>query len=525
MAALTGLLTALCFPPFDLFFILPVCLVPVLFSIRGKGFRDGMRMGYVAGLVYFATLLWWIAPTISTYGSMPIWASWPVLGLLVCYLALYPALWAGLGAMVFRTRYPAIAGILLLPAAWTLIEWLRSHVLTGFPWGLLAYALEPEHILIQAGDVFGPLGLSFAIVLTNVCFFTGLQRYKEAGNRAIAWIALAAFPAAALWTYGEIRTNQVQENDYRFPEMRVAAVQGSIPQDRKWDPEFQERTLDIYRALTLSVNRAIEGPAAPGNASVPWIVVWPETATPFFFQEKGPLHYWMVSFAQEIGAPILFGSPAYKRTSVDDVQYLNSAFLLKPDGVVAGRYDKRHLVPFGEYLPWGWLTFWARDMIPRIGDFTPGTSPSLLCYDKMKAGVLVCFESIFPGLARESVEAGANLLAVLTNDAWFGRTGAPYQHEAMAVFRAVETRRWVVRAANTGISSIITPWGTRTGKTGLFQPAYLTGTVHLRTDRTLYSRTGDLPVLTSCLFLVLISCYILWKHSSPAHGDRKGPGR
>ena len=520
LAALSGVLTASCFPPFDLCFLLPVCLLPLLYALAGRSAADRARLGGLFGLVFFGVLLWWIAPTISTYGSMPPWASWPVLGLLVLYLAAYPGLWAALGAGGASRRPLAV---LLLPASWTLLEWARSHLLTGFPWGLLAYSLAPETCLIQAVDLFGPLGISFLAVLVNVAVFHAVEAWRGAGKKeAAAWLALAALPPAVLSAYGVLRMDRVKAADPRFEPVQVMAIQGSIDQDKKWNPSFQQRTLEIYESLTASAMEHLDEPPGSGNGPVKRIAVWPETAVPFFFQDKGPLRERMVRFARRMKIPILFGSPAYRQED-GRLEYLNSAFLLAPDGSVAGRYDKRHLVPFGEYLPWGWFTSWAKDMIPRIGDFSPGLSPCPLVFHGIRIGILVCFESIFPSLAGESVGCGANILAVLTNDAWFGRTGAPFQHEAMAVFRAVETRRWLVRAANTGVSSIISPWGTRTGATGLFQPAYLTGTVRLRTDRTLYSRAGDLPVLTSCLFLVLISCYISWEHGS--RRCRKGPGR
>ncbi len=509
LAILSGVLTALSFQPYNLTVFLPLCLVPLLLSVRGKTFAEGLKLGYLAGIFYFGILIWWITPTISTYGDLPIWTALPIFGLFVCYLALFPGLWAGLASPALSSGASRIS-LFFLPSAWVLLEWSRSHLLTGFPWGLLAYSLEPFPALIQTADIWGPLGISFLVVTINVLIFRGIQSWAKKPIRAASWVGAAAVLVAALWLYGNQKISLTEKEDRKFQKIQVVAVQGAIPLDKKWDPDFQAETLKIYERLT---QKALKSKKSTG-VQEERLVVWPETATPFFFQEPGPLHSWMINFAQKIHAPVLFGSPAYHRTGLYDVEYLNSAYLLQPDGSVSGRYDKRHLVPFGEYLPWKWITFWARDMIPRIGNFRPGKSVAPLRYHEIRTGVLVCFESIFPDLARQSVQAGANILAVLTNDAWFGRTGAPFQHNAMSVFRAVENRRWLVRAANTGISSIISPWGQYTAQTDLFKPAYLNETVRLRTGRTMYSRNGGLTILIPCLLLVLISCYKLrgsWK--------------
>ncbi len=509
LAILSGILTALGFQPYDLTGVLPFCLVPLLISLKGKKPAEGLKLGYLSGLVYFGILIWWIIPTISTYGDLPVWVSLPIFGLFVCYLALFPGLWAGVACLALGDRTLGIPWLFFLPSAWIIQEWLRSHLLTGFPWGLLAYALEPVPPLIQTADIWGPLGLSFFIVLVNVLIFKAVDISTRRPARSAWWIGAAMALIVTLWFYGNQKILLTKKQDRNYPKIDVIAVQGSIAQDKKWNPDFQNSTLEIYGNLTNNALKSIKKDLTRNKDL--GLVIWPETATPFFFQEPGPLRAWMINFVKKIRIPIIFGSPAYHKTGANRVEYLNSAFLLRPDGTVSGRYDKRHLVPFGEYLPWKWVTFWARDMIPRIGNFRPGTSCAPLCYGRIRVGVLICFESIFPSLSRDSVRAGANILAVLTNDAWFGRTGAPFQHNAMSVFRAVESRRWLVRAANTGVSSLVTPWGQYTRRTGLFMPDYLTGTARLRTDLTTYSRHGDGIILGPCVLLFLISCYKLWR--------------
>jgi apolipoprotein N-acyltransferase len=509
-AILTGLLLSALFPPFSLTPVAAVALVPLLHAIRGRGWADAFRLGFLSGVVYFGTLLWWIAPTIARYGNMPGWAAWPVLGLLLCYLALYPGLWCGFVAVCARRGGSGL--FLAAPAGWVLLEWVRGHLLSGFPWGSLAYSLYTVPPLMQTGELWGPYGLSFLIVLFNVSLWliglglsggmSSVVSFLRNRRREWAGLVLLIVGFGALWAFGELRISEISNRDRSLPELRAVAVQGAVPQERKWDAEFQEATLDIYEQLSLRGIGAIRGGETKqgGPAGSPgMLLVWPETAAPFFFQESGPLRKRVEAVVRGLGVPLLFGSPAYRCTRPGEVEYLNSAYLLDPTGGVAGSYDKIHLVPFGEYLPWGSMLSWLRDLLPTAGDFTAGASSAPLAWGGIRVGALICFESIFPSLSRKAVRQGANVLAVITNDAWFGDTGAPYQHEAMAAFRAVETRRWVVRAANTGVSSLISPWGERVSHTFLFEPCYVAGTIRLWEDNTIYVTHGEYGLLLACL--------------------------
>ena len=515
-AVLSGLLLSVCFPPFSCFPVAAFALAPLIEAVWGREWRYAGRMGFLAGIVHFGTLLWWISPTISQYGNLSGWVAWPVFGLLMCYLAVYPAIWSGLTGYwtAGRSRPPSS---LALAGTWTLLEWTRGHALSGFPWGYLAYTLEPVPSMIQTAEIWGPYGLTFLIVLLNVLIWkfckcilnAGIEDSAFSQGRRVGLTQLCLFLAClvCLWFFGKWRMVEVAHNDDRLPELAVAAIQGAIPQDRKWDPAFQVSTLNTYAGLSSKAAEGFDDSGASSDNGVKvssGLVVWPETATPFYFQVPSPLSEKVRSVARDLDIVLLFGSPAYRFNGAGKAEYLNSVYVLDSDGAVAGRYDKRHLVPFGEYLPWGWVTSWARDLIPAVGQFSAGiTSRPLSCGD-LRIGVLICFESIFPSLSRETVLEGANFLAVLTNDAWFGRTGAPYQHEIMSVFRAVETRRWVVRAANTGISSLIGPCGVRTAKTSLFEPDHIEGRIHLRKGHTFYVKYGEIWLLLFCLFWAVV---------------------
>lgn len=511
LALFSGLLLTVSFPPFFFFPAIAIALIPLTEASWGREWFYAGRLGFLTGLVHFSTLLWWISPTISRFGNLPGWAAWPIFGLLVCYLAIYPAIWSGLVGYWTSSKSCRLPLALALAGAWTLLEWIRGHALTGFPWDYLAYALEPVPPLIQTAEIWGPYGLTFFIVLLNVLLWqswksplVGTENSDFQGNRRIrlARFGLLLICITGLWFYGKWRMEEIAHSDAKLPAVKVAAIQAAIPEDKKWDPAFQLASIRTYYRLSL---KAVKGLKESGkDPALSILVIWPETATPFYFQDQSPLRKDVLSIARDLDATLLFGSPAYRLDTRGSPEYLNSAYLLGPNAVLAGRYDKRHLVPFGEYLPWGWVTAWAQDFLPSTGQFSPGSESRPLSCRDLHAGVLICFESIFPALSRETVEEGANFLAVLTNDAWFGPTGAPYQHEAMGVFRAVETRRWMIRAANTGISSLISPWGTRMARTPLFKTCYIEGTIHLRKDHTLFVRYGASWLLLFCLFWVII---------------------
>jgi apolipoprotein N-acyltransferase len=278
--------------------------------------------------------------------------------------------------------------------------------------------------------------------------------------------ALVLFTAANL-----VEKRDVDREIAAAARKKVAVVQGDIPQDEKWDPAFQEKTLKKY--LDLSRRALAEGPE---------IVVWPETALPFYPLES-PL-WRMLNERLTVPARVVLvtGAP-HRETGPSGPRYHNSAFAAGPSGVL-GRYDKQHLVPFGEYVPLRRLLFFLSPVVDSIGDFTPGTDGAPLACNGLRIGVLICFETIFPELAAERTRKGADLLVDLTNDAWYGMTSAPWQDLAMAVFRAVECRRAVARAANTGFSGFIDPAGRIHRRSPLFAPYVAVRGVALMKTRT-----------------------------------------
>ncbi len=281
----------------------------------------------------------------------------------------------------------------------------------------------------------------------------------------------------------------------------MALIQGNIRQDVKWEPHFQEETLKIYSNLTLQV-----------KVSRPDLIIWPETATPFFFQNTSPLQGRILELAHQMQAPLLFGAPAFDRRG-SRIHYFNSAFLISPEKKILGRYDKIHLVPFGEYAPFSGILGFTRDIIGAIGDFTSGQEIRNLSLPWGNFGVLICYEAIFPDLTRQFVDQGARFLVNITNDAWFGKTSAPYQHLSMVTLRAVENRVPIARAANTGISALIDSSGRVVRSTDLFTREVLFGKidVNLNKSSTFYTQWGDLFSYCCLGITALLVIFVFFK--------------
>lgn len=488
MSALAGLLLACSFPLPDYTVFAWFGLIPLVLVMQTRPFKSG----FVAGLAFFAVALYWVNIVMTTYGHLPWAASFLLYLLLAGYLALFwgTATWAACRLKELRNYSFALT----LPVLWVALEFLREFLLTGFPWATLGYSQHDWLAMIQSADLFGVYGLSYLLVLCNAVIGMCLLAWRQKPVRTIPLKACIATALLLLLNYGYGQWCLQQDLDARPDTLQVALVQGNIPQDLKWRPGNQLNTVKTYRDLSLRAERS----------ETMGLIVWPEAAMPFYFQDGGPLAESVTSLAQETGSSLLFGSPAYHRDP-GGLRYLNSAFLLSPSAELLGRSDKIHLVPFGEYVPLGHFLPFINKLVAGIGDYSPGKINPLPIQGH-QLGVLVCYEVIFPELAREYVRQGSDLLINITNDAWFGKSSAPWQHLAMARFRAIENRVWLARAANTGITAFVAPSGRIVRQTGLFETALLTGTVGLGAQPKLYSHMGDvIPgafLLISLLWLI-----------------------
>jgi apolipoprotein N-acyltransferase len=493
LAALSGFLLAASFPSLDYSFLAWFALVPLLFALRNQTVRTGLWLSGSFGLVFFCCTVYWVTNSVSVYGHVPLLPASLVTLLLCVILALFFVPFGG-SLVHIRTTHPRLL-FLAAPALWVTLEYARTHLLSGFPWALLGYSQYRSLPAIQIADLLGVYGISFLIVLVNI----GIAEVLADRKRYLPLLAATVIMAVVVG-YGYYRLNGPEGAG----SIRIAVVQGNIEQDKKWDPSYQGEVIATYKRLTL---KALE--------QKPDLVIWPETATPFYFGGHDipypVLTEDLKQFVRSSGTPLLFGSPTYEKK---DSQYIlrNSAFFLAGTGAIDDIYIKHHLVPFGEYVPLkSSLLFFVDKLVHGSGDFEVGNEYTVAGVRSAADGrnillsTVICYEIIFPDLVRRFVDNGATVMTTITNDAWFGRTGAPYQHFSIAVLRAVENHVPIARAANTGISGFIDAKGRILETTGIFTDAYLTRSLSPSTKKTLYTRYGDifswLCVLASIILL------------------------
>jgi apolipoprotein N-acyltransferase len=485
---LSGILLTLSFPNFDLEYLAWFALVPLLYSVEGQGLWISFKLGFLTGFVSFLGILYWIIVAIHTYGNVPLLISGLVLLLLVGYLSLF------IGAFTLLYRFLQIRlklrTVLLAPLIWVSLEYFRSFFLTGFPWASLGHSQYMNLPFIQMADITGVYGLSFVILLVNASLYMVILQWSQR-TFPLREVAITVLLLLGFLVYGYLKAGAVDGRMAQKPSLKVGLVQGNIDQAIKWDENFQKETLKIYERLSLK--------AAEGK---PDLIIWPETATPFFFQDAKEFQPLVLDIPKKTNAFLLFGTPSYK-IERRKVHHYNSALLVSPDGELRGKYDKIHLVPYGEYIPLG-------DYIPLgslgegIGNFKPGKEMFNFTLPQGKFGVLICFEIIFPDLCRRFVKEGADFLVTITNDAWFGRTSAPRQHLTIATFRAVENRVFIARSANTGISALIDPVGRIVKQGGIFTEETINGTILLSKEKTFYTLYGDVFAWICCAVSIIL---------------------
>jgi apolipoprotein N-acyltransferase len=443
--------------------------------------RRVFLLGLLSGAVYFAVTLYWLVETMTTFGAMPAAVAVFAATLLVAYLALFPAAFGAILARLHRAF--GIRALLLAPAIWVTTELGRQYVWDGFPWELLGYSQVTVLPIAQLASIFGVYGLSALLALTSTAAAwlvvdRGRSRWIPAGCVAVIVAACVAWGHARLVASPLLSHGQ---------PVRVAVLQGNIAQDEKWNPALADAITDRYITMT---RQAIAQGAT--------FIIWPESSFPIFFAEDIVRGSAIRRLAMEGKATLLIGSderePIKTAAATDRVRalYYNAAFVVKPDGTVGAIYRKMHLVPFGEYVPFQRLLFFVGPVVETLSPFTPGGEPVLLPVAGHWASTAICYEVIFANLIRRFVVGGSELLTTITNDAWYGRSSAPYQHWDQAAMRAIEEGRYLARSANTGISGFVDPYGRAMTRTQLFEQAVVVQDLRFLTDRTIYSRIGDL---------------------------------
>ncbi len=474
-----------------------VALAPLLVALsEARSGGHGFRLGYLAGAVSSVGIVYWTALVVVQFGGLGTPAGTAIMLLLCLALALFPSLFGWTVARWARDHGPA--ALLLAPVAWVATEILRAHTLFDFSWCLLGYSQAANLAILQNARWGAVYGVSFLVAATSaVLAFVVVER--RAGRRWSTALAGAAVLGVA-WMYGEwVLARPVPETG----RVRVGLVQASILQEDKWDAARAWENVDRHVRLTTE--------AADRGAR---LVVWPESALPFLFDRTPNVASQLRQLVAERHLYLLFGNDDREEGSGPDDRIWVGAKMLDPSGALALRYHKMRLVPFGEYVPLqSVFTLGGRfsaKLVQEVGSFTPGTELSIGRVDGHPLGAFICYEAIFPDLARGFVDRGAELLVNITNDGWYGRTSAPYQHFAMAVFRAVENERYLVRAANTGITAVVDPRGRVVESTELFERRAIVRDVPFVSTTTFYARHGDV-FAWACLGAAVALTASSWK--------------
>jgi apolipoprotein N-acyltransferase len=434
-------------------------------------------VGWVHGYAAWMTGLYWIVPTLQTYGGMPVALGVALTALLAAYLGLFHAVFAWLGAPVWR-RCGWIR-LLGLPALWAGLEWLRTYLGGGFPWNLAGYAWVDVPGALQLSAWIGVYGISFLVLLTSTAVAASVQRRRWTPAAVGLLVPLLLLPMAARWSLRRDAAEVREAGGFGRP---VRLLQPNIPNLVELDSAAIARN---YRKV---IDQSFES-CQPGS-----LVVWPESAAwPFLYGRDPRLDEDLASLVDR-GCTVLFNSSH----PVGDAFY-NSAFLLSASGPVA-RYDKRHLVPFGEYVPFRGVFGWMDKLARNAGEFRPADRAALLRWGSEEIGMAICYEVVFPSEVAEIVRSGATVLVTITNDAWYGDTSAPWQHFRAARFRAAENRRPLLRAAITGVSAYVGPDGSVRAELGVFREGVIRGRVLGEKDLTPFSRRPWLvPFLCSAV--------------------------
>jgi apolipoprotein N-acyltransferase len=459
-----------------------------------------LRAGWLTALAGSSAALYWLAVPVHDIGGLPWMLAAPCALAVGAYVGLYGGLFAAF-AHALRER-PAFARCLAFGLCWFLLEYLRGVLFTGFPWLVLSAAFVPWTPVIQAAAYIGSYALSGLLAAIACLAIQGPERKFCMFSAVFLALCLVLGGAARLKNATAGESGRPNARHGAFAPAQVVLVQGNVDQNQKWDPAYQKTTLERY--LRLSEAAAADGPA---------LLIWPETAMPFYFQSRPDYADRIRAFARRHNAALLLGAPGHDAGNPETRRVFNRAFLVDAEGGDAGFYDKKHLVPFGEYLP-PWLDYPALAFLFQgVGAFAAGTSELPLRSGRLALGVLICYETIFPESAQARVAEGANLLVNISNDAWFGDTSAPEQHLQLSVLRAVEQGRWLARATNSGFSAFVDPMGRIRARGMLMREEALAGFVRPEEDRTVFH--GLFPGLHYVAAILLLPAALCRSRKTP----------
>ncbi len=486
---LSGLLFALAFPPFEWVLLLPLALVPWLVALAREPNRArALLSGLVFGLTYWCLSIPWILHVVTRFGGQSGAMGVVCLLILAAILAEWPALvaWGAAAAAPAGSAWRLLAFALL----WAASEHARSFIYGGFPWNLTGHALYRHPLWLQSASVWGVFGVGFLVVAVSALLAQAARR------RALRPLLAAAVLVLAAGAFGAVRLARPGAPGLRT--IRVALLQPNVSQETRVAGD----AVEAYAAVV--------GQARAAAAQRPDLIVIPESALPDYWETSPTLRRDLSEIAQS--SAVIFNDIEQEPGG----RYYNVARLLGRDGPIGRPYRKVHLVPFGEYVPLSSLFFFVRQVSTEIGSFSAAQRPTVLGADSLRVGVGVCYEILYPGLARDEVgRLGATLLVTISNDSWYGRAGAQEQHFAGAVLRSVENERYLLRAAITGVSGIVDERGRIQAELGRDRAGIVAGEARLIEDRTIWTRWGYwLPRFADIAALaVLLFGLVRWKRA------------
>jgi apolipoprotein N-acyltransferase len=520
LALLSGGLQILVFPKPNLYFFSWVAVAPLLYALlRGRGGEgemfdsegrslrpftlwQGFLIAWVCGIIWYLGTCYWVYPVMNNYGKLPA----PVAVLITLGYGLIMGVHHGIFGLliVLMARRSSVGNrrpLLLAPFFWVAVELMRDRII-GVPWNPLGGSQVDNIPFARIAQTTGVYGLSFAIMLVNCAFVAALLLY---GQRRKNLLISAVAAAIAL-----------QIGVFAKPAPFVATQQAVLVQENvplldqpEWTPRYFDQTISSLARLSVDASKPRPAPENPG------LIIWPESPAPFFIADPR-LQQWLVATAQDTNSYLIVGSlgemPAVGGS--EQQQLLNSALVMDPRGNMVGRYDKIHLVPYGEYVPYQNLLFFASKLTREVGDFARGTDRKVFDLNGTHVGVFICYESIFPNEVREFTANGAQVLINISDDLWYGETGAPAQHLQMARMRAVENHRWILLSTNNGTTASIDPFGRvvmrapRNVRTALVVP------YAPQNESTFYSRNGDVFAWI-CVVISLLAALVRWRYAAP----------
>ena len=477
-----------------------------MFDSEGRSLRpftlwQGFLIAWVNGIVWYLGTCYWIYPVMNNYGKLAASLATLITGGYCIIMGMQHGVF---GLLVVLMARRSSAGnrrpLLLAPAFWVAIELYRDRV-TSVPWQPLGGSQVDNIPFARIAQTTGVYGLSFAVMLVNCAFVAALLlRGQRRKNLLIA--AVAATIALQIGVFAKppsfVATQQ------------AVLVQENVPllEQSEWTPRYFDQTISELARISVEASGPKRAPDNPG------LIIWPESPAPFFIADPR-LQQWLVALAQDTNSYLVVGSLGETKDAASGRdQLLNSALVMDPHGNTMGHYDKIHLVPFGEYVPFQNLLFFANKLTREVGDFARGTDHKVFDINGTRVGIFICYESIFPNEVRQFSANGAQVLINISDDLWYGETGAPWQHQQMARMRAIENHRWILLATNNGTTVSIDPFGRvvkqaqRNIRTTLVVP------YSPENESTFYSRNGDVFAWV-CVVISLLAVFVRWRYHAP----------